>query len=294
MSKKKTGRDASASPYRTRARSADRSDRDTITVSELMQDIMSDPKEIEAPRTDNSSRLTLGLMRELMREMVTDINDRIDRKIDEVKVEVGQIKSKFERFDEKFDEVHKRISDVEDKMVEVTTFETEFHAFKKNWNETLTQLQLDQCRARKNNIIFHGIVGGDKDTKKALQTFLDLCTNTLKMPKEWVEAVDVNECYHFPSKGGNGNWPLFVSLAKSRHREDIFKAAHHLKGTKIYMRNDLAPFLVERRNDLLKDQTTLRADPHKFDTKMRDTPFKVWLEFQRPNSTKWETWKGKL
>ena len=183
MSKKKSGRDTSASPYQTRAKSADRSDREVITVSELMQDIMSDSRESDSPRTDNSSRLTIGLMRDLMKEMVTNINDRIDKKIDEVKVDMGQIKSQFERFNEKFDDVQERISNVEDKMEGLSTFETEFHAFKKDLNENLTQIQLNQCRAYKNDIIFHGITGGDQDTKKALQTFLDLCTNTLKCPE---------------------------------------------------------------------------------------------------------------
>ena len=38
----------------------------------------------------------------------------------------------------------------------------------------------------------------------------------------------------------------------------------------------------------------LQADPLNFDTRLRHTPFKVWLIYKRPNTEKWETWKGKL
>ena len=90
----------------------------------------------------------------------------------------------------------------------------------------------------------------------------------------------------------DGAWPLFVKLGKTRHREDIYRAAPNLKGSKITMRNDLAPFLLRRRKKLIDKQTILRNQPHNYDTKLRDTAFKVWLEYKKPGEEEWESWEG--
>ena len=171
---------------------------------------------------------------------------------------------------------------------------TDLSKFREEWDHELSQINLEACRARKNNIIFQGIPGGDRDHRKALRRFMTLCKDTFEMPPEWLDEVDVNECYRFPPKGAEGvRWPLFVSLAKSRHREDLYLNAFKLKDTGWYMRKDLAPCLVAKRKELQKESFALRKAPHNFDTHLRDTAFKVWLEFKRPNSNKWEIWKGK-
>ena len=91
--------------------------------------------------------------------------------------------------------------------------------------------------------------------------------------------------------GGTGNWPLFVGLAKSRHREDLYKSAFNLKGSNITMRNDLAPFLLRQRKELQKEVVKLKAEPDKYQTKMRDTAFRVWIEYKKDTDKEWKEWK---
>ena len=72
----------------------------------------------------------------------------------------------------------------------------------------------------------------------------------------------------------------------------MFKASPLTKGKGYSFRHDLAPHLVEERNQLLKTSFRLRQGPEKYLTKMRETPYKVWLEYRKTPTDKWDTWKG--
>ena len=316
MNTRKTQKDSLFTPTRaSRAKSADRLEKNNITVSDLVDDILTNNDQSDTPKSNPNSPLTMGLMMELLKKLETNINARIDSKIDEVKMEVSSVKNHLANFDIKFEEVEQRIttnedliesvgtklndaqqriSSVEDQVHDLNALKTDFHAFRADWDQALTELELESCRARKNNIIFQGIPGGDKDPKKAMQTFMTLCRYKLEMSEEWLSKVDINECYRFPPKGGDGSWPLFLSLAKSRHREDLYRAAPKLKDSGIQMRNDLAPCLQRKRKLLIEDSITLRNATNNCDTRLRDSAFKVWMIFKRPNGKEWETWKGKL
>ena len=64
---------------------------------------MSDSTENPTPKSDQNSPLTIGLMKELIHKLESNINARIDSKKDEVKEDVGQIKTQVEKFGDNFD-----------------------------------------------------------------------------------------------------------------------------------------------------------------------------------------------
>ena len=100
--------------------------------------------------------------------------------------------------------------------------------------------------------------------------------------------LDLKEDYRFPAKIGDEPWLLFVSFNKSLQREDFCKAAPKLKGKGIVIRNDLAPCLIAERNKLKKVSDKLKENPTNYRTKIRDTPFNVWLEVLKPGGKMWE------
>ena len=105
--------------------------------------------------------------------------------------------------------MQQRISNVEDKVEDVTKIGTELKSFRTDWDEAISEINLDASRARKNNIILQGIPGGgDKDQAKALNTFMKLCTDTLKMSEKWIDELSLNECYRFPQRGEKVVGPL--------------------------------------------------------------------------------------
>ena len=150
----------------------------------------------------------------------------------------------------------------------------------------------DACTARRNNVIVHGLPGESKDPIVAMETFRSLCTDKLGFSKEWVDNVDLKETYRFTPKKipgkPTGKWPLFVAFNKSTQRDEFYRAAPKLKDTGIVIRNDLAPCLVAKRNKLIKQSIALRQPPINYDTKLRDSSFRVWLIVKKPGSDKWE------
>ena len=127
-----------------------------------------------------------------------------------------------------------------------------------------------------------------------MDTFKTVCADHLKMSEEWIREVDITEVYRFPPKGGaeKDDWLLFVSLAKTRHREDLYRNAFKLKDTGISMCNDLAPCLVRVRKILSKEADKLKAEPYKFRTRLRDSAFEVWLLYMKPNDKEWTKWSA--
>ena len=291
MSKKRAGKDNTPNPYPTRNRTTDRS---SITVSDLAEDISSDSEQDNEQRLENldpAAPLTIGLLIRVMRKMENNFSKKLDRMVIDIREDVSEIKTQLETWNGTFEEFQDRLGEVEDKVVKVDTLEEELITFRKEWESTLTEIQKEACNARKNNIIFQGVKGGSKDPKVAMENFKRVCKENLKLSQEWVDNVDITEVYHFSPKG-DGAWPLFVKLGKTRHREDIYRAAPNLKGSNITMRNDLAPFLLRRRKKLIDKQTIIRAAPYNYNTKLRDTAYKVWLEYKKPDAEEWDSWDG--
>ena len=256
-----------------------------------METEVEDSEELE--ELDQDAPITVRQMKELLASVQENINISINKKIDEIKADVGQIKEHLENNNGRFDEMENRISEVEDKVINIDEVSTEVDRLRKTFENFMTQTNIDAMKARRNNMIIQGIPGKSKDTEVVMKTFLSFCKDSLKLSDEWIDKVDVVETYRFPSRNTEDkSWPLFVCLGKSRHREDIYKAAPNLKGTDISIKNDLAPCLQEERRKLIKESDVLQAKPYNYKTRMRNTNYKVWLEIRKPNSTDWKTWKG--
>ena len=143
-------------------------------------------------------------------------------------------------------------------------------------------------------MIINGLPGHSKETKDAWQTFVTLCVDDLELGEDWVREAGIAEVYRFPSKKKTDLWPLFVRFGSTRPKDDMFKAAPKLKGKGYSLRHDLAPHLVAERNDLIKTSVRIRKEPHNLLTKLRESPFRVWLVFRKNASDDWETWEDEV
>ena len=291
MNRKKPTKETPTTPYSTRNRKAEKNN---LEIAETDQSSDSDHLADPLDSLDENNTLIVGILKGMMDKMETNINKKIDRSREELKADVNMVKEHLEKYSEKMEEVETRLGDTEDRMDKMGEAIEEIFDFKAEWEKNLTDFNLDQCRMRRNNIIFHGVKGGSKNQTVAQSNFERVCRENLKMSNEWIENVDIIEIYHFPPKGGEGAWPLFVSFAKTKHREDLFRASPNLKDSGITMRNDLAPWLLRFRKKLIAASNTLKTDNPDIKTKLRDTPYKVWLLVKMPNNKDWETWKGRV
>ena len=279
-------------PYSINTRTSERSTTSPTTPPNKNMEEEKLEEELNLDDMDDSSGLNIGLMKQFIKIMekniTRNINAQIDIKVGGIKEDISEIKVQMEKSNGKFEEMQSRISTVEDKVNNLEQLGEEIDTIKTEWDDVLEEINIEACRARKNNVIIQGVTGGSKDVDIARENFNRTCKENLKLSQDWLDKVDIDEIYHFPPKG-DGAWPLFVKFGKAKLREDLFKAAPNLKGSKIYLRNDLAPCLLRKRKKLLVEQETLRANPHNYQTRMRDSAFDVWMDVLKPNETVWES-----
>ena len=297
MSRKRNNKEITPSPYPIRSRATDRNSFAPLDSlpSSMEEEFQEDSLSLD--NLDNNSRLTIGLLKHFIEKMekniTTNINATIDRKVGGIKDEIGELKVQMEKSNGNFEEMQTRISNVEDQVHNLEGIGEVVEIMKTEFDEAVNEINKEACRARKNNVIFHGVAGGSKDTVIARQNFDRVCLQNLKMSQEWLDKVDIDEIYHFPAKRDEDPWPLFVKFGKAKNREDLYKAAPNLKGSNIVMRNDLAPWLLRKRAILKTESDKLKLNPYNYRTRHRDSPFDVWVEILKPNATKWITWNGR-
>ena len=313
MSKRKPGQ-TSASPYPTRNRTGDKN---SVTVTDLVEDIMGDRETDLANRTEDlepQSSVTWGLLKEMLTSLKDSINENTNNAIGAVKTEVSQIKTQLEKYNdnleevqnrvgqveerveqqsENLEEVQNRVSEVEDKVEGIKELRAEIAALKKEQASTKKEREAEACRIRKNNIIINGIAGTSKERKDVRKAFNKFVLEGLELSQEWLDNIEIEEIYRFPSKKTEDPWPLFIKLSKIKYKEDMYRAAPNLKGKGFNMRNDLAPHLLVERNKLQAESRRLKGDPLNLKTKIRDTATKVWMEIRKNDKDEWKPWDGK-
>ena len=273
----------------TRNRATDRS---SLTISDAVEGLLSDGEPEIRPNTmENSSAVTVGLMKEMMKEMRDGINSDTGALLAVVRNDISIINEKIDKYSDRFDEAETRISNLEDKMANIEDVNPIIYTLQEQLKTAIANYDIDACRARKNNVLIHGLTGTSKDTKVAMKDFLNLCAKDMELDEEWISKLDLKDVYRFPAKKKTDPWPMFVSFNKSMQREEFYRAAPKLKGKGIVIKNDLAPCLIVEKNSLKKIGDKLKEPPTNYQTRFRDTAFKVRLEILKPGKKEWETWK---
>ena len=219
------------------------------------------------------------------------IESKLDNSLDMFNEKMNVVNENFIKLDNRMEEAETRIVEVEDGVEKLQALPPEVEVIFGHIDKIYSVLQIDACANRRNNIIINGIPGKKATIKEAETTFRNLCRNEMKLGEVWANTVVLNEVYRFPAKDKKSeSWPLFVSLSSLSRKDEFFKATPNLKGTGIFVRNDLAPHLLEEKSELHKKANKLKVAPYNFRTKVRDTYNKVWLEYLREGDTKWKVW----
>ena len=225
-------------------------------------------------------------------DKVDKFNEDLEEVQEEVQTRMSQVEGKADKYREELEEVQDRVGRVEDNVGTINELKEEIAALKDEQKRTKDEREKEACRVRRNNIIINGIPGQSKDRKDVKKAFRDFILKGLELGQEWLEDIEVDEIYRFPGKKTDEGWPMFVRVSRIKYKEDMYKAAHNLKGKGFSMRNDLAPHLLKERSKLQVESRRLRAEPLNRKTKIRDTSFKVWMEVRKTDKDDWEPWDG--
>ena len=252
---------------------------------------ISPDNEIDTSQVEQEPELSMAAIKALMIGMRDNIKQSTQEMIGELRKDVNEIKDILDKNNSRLEEAENRISTIEDRMQNVEEVNTEVDTLRETMNTAIANYNKDACKARRNNVIVQGLPGTSKDTKVARQTLEKLCLENMKLGKEWVDNMQINETYRFPSKKKGDSWPLFVSFCKLTQREEFYRAAPNLKGTDIRVQNDLAPCLVAEKKRLYIVAQGLQEPPTNYKTRSRDTSMRVWLEIRKPGTEDWEEWE---
>ena len=225
MANRKKQTSLTSTPIGTRIRGA--TDKSNLTISDVVEGLLSDAEpENRADPLENSSPMTTGLMKEMMssvrdsknsttealllevRKDISAINDKLDKtheRFEAAERRISNIEEKTDKNSERMETAEGRISDMEDRMNNMEGMNAEIDALREALANAIAGYDIDACRARKNNVIIHGLPGTSKDPREAEKTFLDLCLNTMGLGEGWIKNVDIKDAYRFlPGKKERG------------------------------------------------------------------------------------------
>ena len=149
MSKAKQTKNSHMTPYAIITRTAERA---AINNNEEGQDENTEKVVDEINPLDSldpSQALIVGILKDMISKLETNINTKLDRTVNEIREDVIQIKTHIERYNESMEEVQARISDTEDKVEKMSEVIEEIYDFKTEWEKRLKEIDRDACEIRK-------------------------------------------------------------------------------------------------------------------------------------------------
>lgn len=145
-------------------------------------------------------------------ELLKAIFDKLESTERNLKNEIKELKKFNECLVDKFNSVEKRVNDQHEII-----------------------LGLQQQINRK-NLIIHGIIHQEDDDNNLEQDVLEMLNNKLRMN---LTTESFEQVHRLGKNNKGGNVPIKVELTKYKDKMEIVKKKAMLKGTRIYINNDL-------------------------------------------------------
>ncbi|GFS11073.1 SH3 domain protein [Elysia marginata] len=209
---------------------------------------------------------------------------------------LSAIESLSSRFDARFDSIEKKMTSFESTMEELRTrtesfksqlsetmeenrkLKRESYEMKASLNDMENKLHDMEARARRNNLIFHGL-GKEKEQ----ENWKDTEALVRKLISEKLEIDDstikIERAHRIHNSNGPG--PIIVKFLDFNDKENILRAHGHLKKTNIFINEDytarvrqtrkkLSPFLTKYRSEgkranLVYDHLIVDGERYDFD-----------------------------
>lgn len=156
--------------------------------------------------------------------LLNNVNDNLSTKIDNIKKEVDTLNKKLDQ----------KIEVVEDR---IEALETENRNLKKKLNETEKIL-------KKRNIILKGLA--ESESEDIVEKVIDLSKNKLGIN---LKIEDISECFRLGTPTQNKARPILLVLVSGIKKSELVSQRRLLKGSNIYISDDLS--LEERKEKRL-------------------------------------------
>ena len=169
-----------------------------------------------------------------------------NERVDHLQVTVGEIKSSLEFTQNQLDTFQQQQSDMVDKT-ESVSFEVD--SAKKNLEDIRTKVDYVENQSRRNNLRFDGIPEMAQETWEATE---EKVVKILKDNLGFQKTPAIERAHRTGSTSSNkSSRTVVVKFASYKDREAILRKRKMLKGTSIYVNEDLSDRVMERRRDQL-------------------------------------------
>lgn len=173
-------------------------------------------------------------------DLINAGNANISQKVDGVKKELTDLSLKY----------NKEISDI---RCRVDLLQKEHKVLK-------DRLEVAEGLLKRNNLIVYGIVEEDEETDlEILSKIIDILKERLKIN---LSIKDFSNCFRLGVKN-NRSRPILVELLSQLHKRDILRHRSSLKGTNIFINEDLSTEARKERKILLEEVKRARPNNKK-------------------------------
>ncbi|XP_030758538.1 uncharacterized protein LOC115884180 [Sitophilus oryzae] len=165
--------------------------------------------------------------------LINTVNNNISSKIDNVKIDIDSLTKKV---DSHITEIEKKIEDLESENKELKI-----------------RIPTIERILKKNNLIFYGIP--EDNNENLLTIILELIQGKIRVD---LKLEDISECFRL-GKATTAKRPVLLTLISGLKRNHIYHNKTNLKGTGIYLSEDLIPEDRTNRQNLVKKMKEARA-----------------------------------
>lgn len=185
----------------------------------------------------------------LINTIMKSFNDRFDN----LQATVVELKVALEYSQKDIDELKTAQSEQENNM---KSHDNEVVLIKDHLNSLTNKLDYIENQTRRNNVIFDGVPESTKETWKESE---EKILNVLKSNMGFTEDPSIERAHRVGTAKPNKSRPVVVKFASFKDREAVLQNGKKLKGSTIYVREDLSEMVLERRRSQMDQLKEARA-----------------------------------
>lgn len=167
----------------------------------------------------------------------------------------ADVKAEFANLRKTCKEMKDQVTAIEKGMLDLQTENKELQV---RMDTMESKVEFLERQLKKNNIIYFGIDEANEETPNQLeQKALDVMSDKMQVN---IKSDDIANVYRIGKRNGRFPRPVFIALANYKKKAEIIANRSKLRGTDIFVNDDLTPKQRETRKNLQQHARRLREE----------------------------------
>lgn len=195
-------------------------------------------------------KLLLQQQREDFSSMINSLMQSFNDRYDKLQASVTEVKVSLEYSQKDIDNLQKSVITQDETQKSISN---EAAIITDNLNDISNKLDYLENQSRRNNIIFDGIPETKQETWKVSE---EKVLSVLKTNMGFTDDPPIERAHRVGSANPRKTRPIVVKFLNFKDRDTVLRNGKKLRGTSVYVRDDLSEKVLARRRsqmDLLKE-----------------------------------------